>query len=167
LPPPEKLDFDRLYAEYWPAIHRFCRRLCSNPSDADDRAQETFLQVYLKLGQVREPEAVRSWMYRIALRNCRRAEAKKHLETVPLDERANDSEAATDAIERYLNRAVVEAALARLSEPLREAVVLVKLEGLSSQEAAKLLGVADGTVRWRVFAALKQIAGYLSDEGTP
>lgn len=56
---------------YHAFIYRLCYRMTGGAADAEDLAQETFVEAYLKLGQLRDPERFGGWMRTLALNLCR------------------------------------------------------------------------------------------------
>ncbi|HEY8122600.1 MAG TPA: sigma-70 family RNA polymerase sigma factor [Myxococcota bacterium] len=123
---------------------------------ADDAAQETLVQVFRDLRDLREPEALRGWARRIAVR-----ESVRHAQRA----REQATRAGGDAAE--VLRAPpgdlalapdVRAVLAQLAPEQRAILVLRDLEGLSEEEAAAQLGVARGTVKSRLSRAREAFA---------
>src|SRR5512140_2322677 len=61
---------DAFVAAYGDRIYGFGRRVCGDIEDARDIVQETLLQAYLSLKDLEHPEALRSWLYRVASNAC-------------------------------------------------------------------------------------------------
>jgi RNA polymerase sigma-70 factor (ECF subfamily) len=122
-------------------------------TEAEDVAQEAFLQVFRSIQKFRGDASFSSWLYRIVVNLCldrgRRAVGRM---TVPLDEE-RDLEAAGGAWETRLQ---VEALLGRLSGELRITLLLREVGGLSYEEIARELKIPVGTVRSRLSAAREQ-----------
>jgi RNA polymerase sigma-70 factor (ECF subfamily) len=151
------VDFNELYAEYWPRVYAFCRRLGAGAADAEDLTQEVFVLVYRHLHQLRAAEAARTWIFRIAVRQWRRRLITARQQPLPLNEDLAAPYLRTDPRAECEASVVLHHALAQLSEPLREAVILTKLDGLTSAEAGRILEISENTVRWRVYEAMKQL----------
>jgi RNA polymerase sigma-70 factor (ECF subfamily) len=136
-------------------------RTLRDPEEAADALQDAFVSAFRNAASYRGEAAVTTWLHRIVVNACldrvRRAKARP---TVPLPETdvaaRGDDHAAAEA------RVDVQAALARLPEHQRVALVLVDLQDLSVAEAAAVLGVAEGTVKSRCArgrAALAELLG--------
>jgi RNA polymerase sigma-70 factor (ECF subfamily) len=69
---PVALEFDAVFRRFAPYVGAIVLRLIGRPGDVDDVVQDVFLQVHRGLSSVRDPEAVRPWLRRIAVRRSRR-----------------------------------------------------------------------------------------------
>jgi RNA polymerase sigma-70 factor, ECF subfamily len=122
-------------------------------TEAEDVAQEAFLQVFRSIRKFRGDASFSSWLYRIVVNLCldrsRRVSART---TVPLDEDQDEG----PVVERWEMRLQVEALLARLSDELRITLLLREVGGLSYEEIARELRIPVGTVRSRLSAAREQ-----------
>lgn len=158
--------FTALVARYEDRIYRLAKHVCSGlPSEADDVYQETFLTAFRKLGSFREDADLGTWLYRIASNLCfMRYRRKKREPFVPLLDRPHEhgrgegaallvpdkSPTPEEAARKKELVAAVGAALSRLPVEYRLAVVLRDVEGLSNEEAAKVLKVGVAAVKSRV-----------------
>jgi RNA polymerase sigma-70 factor (ECF subfamily) len=117
-------------------------------ADAEDVAQEAFVQAYFRLHQLRKPEALLAWLRRLtdrlALMRLRRPR-EEPVEPARVERMRAASGAQAEASPREL--------LGRLPDGMRQAVALTCLAGYTSGEAAALLGVKEGTVRSRLSRA--------------
>ncbi len=86
---------------------------------------------------------------------------KEAVKSLPAPE---PGESVREAMDKVTLRWALMDALAQLSEEERQAVTLVKVEGLTHKEAAVVLDEAEGTVRWRVFEALNKMRRLLESE---
>jgi len=135
-------------------------RTLGNREEAADALQDALVSAYRRAGSFRGDAAVTTWLHRIVVNACldrvRRARARP---TVPLPERepasGRDEHASTEAA------LDVRAALARLPETQRAALVLVDMHGLSVAEAAAVLEVAEGTVKSRCSRGRAALAALL------
>jgi RNA polymerase sigma-70 factor (ECF subfamily) len=131
-------------------------RTTGDPEDAADALQEALLSAFRRAESFRGDAQVTTWLHRIVVNACldrlRRRSSKR---TEPLPDEGDHAailaapQRADDAVEVAERRADVFAALAKLSEEQRAALVLVDMEGYSVEEAADLLGCAPGTVKSR------------------
>lgn len=126
---------------------------------AADCVQEAFLAAFRRADSYRGDAAVTTWLHRIVVNACldrlRRAKPTSALPEFELAE-------PRDAHARLETRLDVHAALARLPEAQRLALVLVDMHGLPVAEAAQILEVAEGTVKSRCFRGREALASMLS-----
>lgn len=146
-----QLDFETLYCANSDAIFRFCYRLCGNRTEAEDLTQEVFVAALEGLHRFERRSSTRTWLYRIAVYR-HRAHRERH-ETRNVSLQATPEAASLG--ESDLHRIVLQEALWKLAEPLREAFVLVKCEGLTCAEAANVLHIPTGTLKFRVHCAVQ------------
>ncbi len=122
---------------------------------ADDLAQETFLRVYKNLRSFRGEARFSTWLYRIAY-NCFREEARKRKELVGIDEERLQSEQDPQTVDPALRHDLMHAlSLLPLSE--RSAVLLCCQNGLSHDEAARVLDIPLGTVKTNVLRGREKL----------
>lgn len=167
----DKRAFDELYALLAPRLYCFCIHL----SGAND-AEELFQEVLLKMHRARETflpgGSVVAWSYAIARTTCvDRARRKKRR---PEDAMEHDQLEARAAAPGYCPEAAFasrvletafEAQLGELSENLRSAYLLVKLEGLSCADAADVLGTTRAAIKQRVHRSIEELRAGLSEAG--
>lgn len=146
-------------------VYNIARRTVPRREDAEDLVQETYLAAYRAWRERRRPRNVEPWLATICLnlaRSSYRHRVRRPAES-PWDENApiaapNDpAEEAVAAIERE----TVHRALWELSEEHRLAISLVDLAGLSTAEAAKILGIPRGTVLSRLHRGRRALATIL------
>jgi RNA polymerase sigma-70 factor (ECF subfamily) len=141
-------------------------RTLADREEAADALQEALVNAYRNAGSYRGDAAVTSWLHRIVVNACvdrmRRAKVRPTVPLPPGDVAGpRDEHAATEA------RIDVQAALARLPEHQRLAIVLVDLQDLSVAEAAEVLGVAEGTVKSRCARGRATLAELLRPGNPP
>jgi RNA polymerase sigma-70 factor (ECF subfamily) len=123
-------------------------RTMRDREEAADALQDALLSAYRNAAGYRGDAAVTTWLHRVVVNACLdRMRRRAVRPSVPLGE--TDVPAPSDEHEALERRLDVRAALARLPEPQRVAIVLVDLQDLSVAEAATYLGVAEGTVKSR------------------
>jgi RNA polymerase sigma-70 factor (ECF subfamily) len=127
--------------------------------DAEDVAQEVLAKAFRSLGYLRDPDRLRPWLARAAWRRAldRRREASRRERR---EERAPRLAPAPTAEELASSAEVAERvfrALDQLPEKLRLVLVLSAIDGHDGREVARLLGVAEGTVKSRLHAARKAL----------
>lgn len=162
----EGTAFATLFHRHYAAIHAFAYRLALCVGEADDIAQDTFVQAARALPGFRRDASFKNWLYAIAANRARDL-LRRRVRQARLGEELAASVSEPSALEREHEHtsaahAAVREALAALSPEQREAVALVYFEGLNHAEAARVLDCAESTVSWRVFRAkqrLKKLLG--------
>jgi RNA polymerase sigma-70 factor (ECF subfamily) len=147
--------FDSQYGALFGDLSALARALGAGP-DAEDVAQEALLEARGHLHQLRDPDKLRAWVRRMAVRGACRARRRQmadidaqHIERLPVTELPNLD---------------VAAAIAGLPERERLAVTLVYGLGYRQDEAAELMGVAAGTVYSSIWRARRKLARVLADD---
>jgi len=138
---------DALVRELMPYVGRICGAIALDRGD--DAMQETFIAVLRNLRTLREPAALHGWVRRIAVREAVRV-ARGGLE-----DSVDPTTLATSAVAPIDVATVVDvrSTLAGLAPEQRAILVLRDVEGLSEADAARFLGVAEGTVKSRLHRA--------------
>jgi RNA polymerase sigma-70 factor, ECF subfamily len=143
----------QLFDRHHGRIHRFLVRLVGRHADVDDLVQATFLEVMTAAARFRAESQVGTWLIAIAANLARqqlRARRRISLDPVELvDHRPDPRESASRR--QMVDR--LERELALLPHLLREAFVLCDLEQVRCIDAARLLGVPDGTLARRLHDA--------------
>ncbi len=151
--------------EYQETVFLICLGFTRNYSDAQELAQETWLQAQRRLDQLREPGAANAWLCRLARNLCldhlrkRRWQRFLSLEAAP--ERA-DSETPEAVLAEGEHIRQVKAAIAKLPARMREIFVLSAYGELSYGEIAQVAGIPVGTVMSRLARARAAIRKELS-----
>jgi len=163
----ETAAFERVVAEHTGDVYALLYRLTSDPEEARDLTQETFLRAFQSIGRFRGDANLKTWIYRIAVNQARNRwrwwRRRRRDVTVSLDatndrteqplsanlrnEDAIDPEQETLAREREGH---LRGALLELKRPFREAVILRDVEGFSYEEIADTLQISIGTVKSRL-----------------
>ena len=149
----------QLLLEHKDRIYRLALRLSAGcVAEAEDITQEALLAALKTLPLFLGKARLTTWLYTITVRTWRARQKRTRLETVALSER--EGSASLD----FALRLDLDRALCALPLSQREAFVLVKAEGWTHKEAAKILGVPQGTVQARVFEATRRLRELLSEE---
>jgi len=146
---------------YYERIYLFMRRLGHNCQVSEDLTQESFLQAWQHVGQIREGKALNSWLYRVA-GNVSKLYWRRHRETVGIKgfEVPDSSEADPDGHNEQLDR--LKNAVGQLPRKYRQAIVLHYMQYLTIAEAAEAAGVKKGTFKSRLNRALKALRKQVS-----
>jgi RNA polymerase sigma-70 factor (ECF subfamily) len=147
---------DALFADWLPTVTQWCRRLGGPSIDADDAAQDVMLVVMRRVDELRAPEARATWIFAVTRRVLaahRRRAWLRRWTGFASPELPDPTPGADRALDDHGLAVLIDRALARLSAPHRELIVLVDVEGRSVQEAAGIVGVPEGTVKSRLSRA--------------
>jgi RNA polymerase sigma-70 factor (ECF subfamily) len=150
--------FETLVERHQGRVYNVCLRILGDPDDARDAAQDTFLTVVRKLGQFRGEAAFTTWLHRITVNACydelrrKRRRPVLHVAHDPSDDRpaGEPGPASPDHAERVTGSLDAAAALARVPQEFRIALVLADVEDMAYEEIARVLDVPVGTVKSRV-----------------
>lgn len=158
----EDLAFEDLCRTHERRVLRVAWRLLGNLTDAEDAAQEVFLRLHKHWSRLDLAErAVAAWLYQVTLNVCRdhvrRARPVQELDEVHRS--ADPTPEAHAATAQARDRLI--AAIAQLPERERAALILRELEGLSSAEAAAILGSSEVTIRTQIHSAKQKLRGLL------
>lgn len=156
--------FRLLLERHYGLVFRLAYRFLGSPADAEDVAQEIAVSLAAKIRQFRGESRFSTWLYRVAVNACR-----DHLRRRASIERMQSAVAAAGEAQRA-DWADSEArlrwlygAIAKLDPALKETALLVVAEDLSHAEAGEVLGVAEGTVSWRMREARKALKAMASE----
>ena len=160
--------FDTFVSLYGDRIYGFGYRMCGEREDARDVVQETLLQAYRSLKELKEPKALRSWLYRVASNAClmkRRKgkfEPKRELsleelmpagQDGPVAEIPDLSDLPEEGVIREEARQAVREAIRALPPHYRIVLVMRDMEHLSTQEVSQALELPQTTVKMRLHRA--------------
>jgi RNA polymerase sigma-70 factor (ECF subfamily) len=146
--------FERLYEQHADAVTRYCFRRIRSAALADDACSETFLVAWRRFDDI--PDEPLPWLFAVArrvagnlVRGDLRREALNHRLSVTASEETAPAEQHDDP--------ELEAALADLREPDREALMLVYWDGLTTGEAATAMRTTPAAVRVRLYRARRRL----------
>jgi RNA polymerase sigma-70 factor, ECF subfamily len=139
----------RIVGAYYDAVYRFCARRIG-PDRAADAAQETFLSAQKALKKFRGEASLQTWLFGIANNHCRHIHRKHRDESWDW---TMEQGATPNPEGGLIDRQALRSALQKLSAEHREVVLLHEVEGLTYEEAAKVLNIPVGTVKSRLHHA--------------
>ena len=146
--------FERLVDRYQRPILSLGKRMLG-PDDARDLFQDVFLQVHRSLVGLREPDAFRTWLFRIAVRLASRQVKRQPpvpVALVDLEAPERPDTVVSDEQSRSLHQA-----LRNLPSRQREVLLLRHFEGLSHAEVAEVLGIREDAVRASHYQGLRKL----------
>jgi RNA polymerase sigma-70 factor (ECF subfamily) len=156
--------YDAVYAGYGERIYRFCHRLCDNAADAEDLTQEVFLAAFQGRRSFQGRASLNTWLYRIARYRWHARLSDSDNRHVALPDAETGGELTVDPIPSALDRMTLDRAISTLPVALRETFLLVKAEGLTCREAAVVLEIPTGTVKYRIHEATGRLRTLLAPE---
>jgi len=156
--------FAELVRNHQSPVRGLLRQLTRNDlALADDLAQETFLRAYKNIRSFRGEAKFSTWLYRIAY-NCFREEARKRKELVGIDEAQLEAEQDPHTVDPALKHDLMHA-LQLLPLHERSAILLCCQNGLSHDEAARVLDIPLGTVKTNVLRGREKLKKTLAAWG--
>jgi RNA polymerase sigma-70 factor (ECF subfamily) len=153
--------FSRLVAAHQQALRAFLRRLCGNHADADDLAQETFVQAWNAIRRFQTGRSFRAWLFGIGWRKSREGK-RGWLRLLRRESRFAEEQAVTVQPDPEL-RLDLAAATAALPPDQRAAVLLCLGAEFTHAEAAEALGLPLGTVKSHVARGREKLIASLGD----
>lgn len=157
--------FEDLVAVMERPLLYYATSLTGNPDDGLDVLQDMWIRAFRRIGELREPAALRAWLYRmthgIAIDRMRRTIARERVEEEQVGG-FNEAEEPSFAEEDV---AAIHAALGEIGLKHREVLVLHFLQDLSMADIGKIVGCSEGTVRSRIFYAKKAMKEILKRGG--
>ena len=165
----DKRAFDLLINKYQHRIVSLVGRYVSDPAEALDVAQESFIKAYRAIDRFRGDSAFYTWLYRIAINTAKNwLVARKRrppstdidaadAEQYDIDSRLKEQGTPENELLREEIKSTVFEAIAGLPDDLRTAIMLRELEGMSYEDIAVTMDCPIGTVRSRIFRAREAI----------
>jgi RNA polymerase sigma-70 factor (ECF subfamily) len=169
----DRAAFRVLVERHQRASYALAMGMLRHEADARDALQEAFLKAFRNLGNFHGEAAFSTWLYRIVTNACidRRRRRKVTVEADDATIGSVDSSPTLAVAPRNPHRELerarlgerIQAALSKLPDYHRDAVVLREIEGLSYAEIAEATGVSIGTVMSRLFHARQKLQAALAD----
>ncbi|HKT01148.1 MAG TPA: RNA polymerase sigma factor [Rugosimonospora sp.] len=149
--------FAELYRRHLPWLLVRLGRRCASPELVDEVVQDTFVAVWRSARRWDGRGEVAAWIWGIGIRRLVDALRQTRPPAEELTEFADAESSAEEHVLLAVQYGDVGAALAGLSPELREVVQATVLDGLTTREAARLLGIPPGTVKTRMMRARAQL----------
>ena len=167
--------FEQLVRAYEKRVFALTLRMCGNPEDAAEAAQEAFLAVWQGLKFFRGESSFSTWLYRLASNACvdllrregrHRAAAGPSLDDEELRlETADPAPTPQEAAERAELRRQIENGLRALPAEYRQVLILREMHQLSYEEIGQTLSLDPGTVKSRISRGRKRLQKILLENG--
>ncbi len=154
--------FTDLMREYYPLVYTIVIRIADNPHDAEEVVQDTFLNAYRGLTQLKDAVRFKSWLAEIA-RNCARQWVRKRrINTVSLDEVGEGvlqtQDSPDEQLARQEQRELIHRTMETLPQKDRDIARAFYLEGASYNELTSTYGLSDKTISFRLSRAKQQLS---------
>ncbi len=162
--------FELLYEKHKRRVYSLCLRMTANTAEAEDLAQEAFLQLYRKIGTFRGESAFSTWLHRLAVNVVLMQLRKKSLPLVSLEEStqgADDESPRKDfgaedvALAGSIDRMQLQRAVDSLPPGYRMIFVLHDVEGFEHNEIAKIAGCSVGNSKSQLHKARMKLRDLL------
>ncbi len=147
-----------------PRLRAFAMSLCGRPAEADDLVQETLVKAWSHMDSFEPGTNMTAWLFTILRNEFYSGLRKRRREVEDADGAMAALLTSLPAQEDHISFQDFRAALFRLSDDYREALLLIGASGLSYEEAAQVCGCAVGTIKSRVHRAREKLTEMLSPE---
>ena len=168
--------FGELVRRYEKKVFALSNRLCGNPEDGADAAQEAFISAWQGLPRFRGEANFSTWLYRLTSNACMDILRRRQRRDAHAGPSLNDDEARFDApdpapsphetAERRELRQEIRDALQELSPEHRQVLILREIHQLSYEEIGRALSLDAGTVKSRIHRARESLRKILTARGT-
>ncbi len=167
--------FVRLVERHQDKVFRFCCQWLPNEEDAREAAQDTFVKAYLALDRYRRQGRFSTWLFQIALNQCRdRLKSKAGSQSRRTDSLGSGkgadfvcpSPAPDEAVARSGDQERLSEAIERLPMSLRAVVIICGVEGMSQEACSEILNISVRAVEGRFYRARQQLEAWLDESGT-
>lgn len=149
--------FGCLIDRHYMFIYKVAYKWIGNKEDAEDLAQDVCVKLAHKIGMYSPDAKFTTWLYTIIRNSALDLAKSAERKNVKLDIDDVKIEATSVSQEEKLIQKQALQTLYALPDKIKDAVILVYMEGLSHAEAAKILGCAETTISWRVFQGKKKL----------
>jgi RNA polymerase sigma-70 factor (ECF subfamily) len=163
--------FEQLAGAHADRLFAVLLRLLSNRSEAEDVTQEVMLRAWRGIGRFNGRSLFFTWLYRIAINEANRSleKSSRRPMSVSIDAEAlwvpaDAEDGPARRLEQAELRQALSKALADLPPDYRTAIVLRDVEGLSTQQAAEIVGVGEAAFKSRLHQARLRVRAAIGDE---
>lgn len=165
----DEAAFEVLYQLHKRRVYSLCLRMVSNPAQAEDLAQEAFLQLFRKISTFRGESAFSTWLHRMTVNVVLMQLRKKGLpvvsleETIETDEESQKKELGAEDLKLSgsIDRLQLQRAIDRLPPGYKTVFVLHDVEGFEHNEIAQMVGCSIGNSKSQLHKARLKLRDYL------
>lgn len=164
--------FEELYQRHNRRVYSLCLRMTQNVSEAEDLAQEVFIQLFRKIGSFRGDSAFTTWLHRLTVNQVLMHFRKRSVRDEKTTEEGEMPDQAVLGTENpnqmpVVDRIALDHAIAQLPPGYRAVFVLHDVEGYEHEEIARMLGCAVGTSKSQLHKARMKLRGLLKQRNLP
>jgi RNA polymerase sigma-70 factor (ECF subfamily) len=161
--------FEELYERHHRRVYSLCLRMTGNQAEAEDLAQEAFIQLYRKIGSFRGESAFTTWLHRLTVNQVLMHFRKRG---VRFEQTTDDGDIPVQVVTGTENpnhmpvvdRIALDRAISQLPPGYRSVFVLHDVEGHEHEEIARLLGCSVGTSKSQLHKARMKLRGLLRQQ---
>jgi RNA polymerase sigma-70 factor (ECF subfamily) len=165
-------SFETLYERHHRRVYSLCLRMTQNTAEAEDLAQEVFIQLFRKIGSFRGESAFTTWLHRLTVNQVLMHFRKKG---VRLEQTTDDGETPVQVVRGTENpgsmpvvdRIALDKAISQLPPGYRTVFLLHDVEGHEHEEIARMLGCSVGTSKSQLHKARMKLRGLLRQQNLP
>ena len=158
--------FEELYRRHNRRVYALCLRMTQNQTEAEDLMQESFIQLFRKIGSFRGDSAFTTWLHRLTVNQVLMHFRKR---SVKLEKTTEEGDTPVQVVQGTENpnqmpvvdRIALDKAIAQLPPGYRSVFVLHDIEGHEHEEVARMLGVAVGTSKSQLHKARMRLRALL------
>src|SRR5262249_12938874 len=164
--------FEQLYQRHNRRVYSLCLRMTGSVSEAEDLAQEVFIQLFRKIGSFRGESAFTTWLHRLTVNQVLMHFRKRG---VRMEQTTEDGETPIQIVKGTENpnampvvdRIALDKAIAQLPPGYRTVFTLHDIEGHEHEEIAKMLGCSVGTSKSQLHKARMKLRTLLRQQNEP
>jgi RNA polymerase sigma-70 factor (ECF subfamily) len=165
-------SFEQLYQRHNRRVYSLCLRMTQNVSEAEDLAQEVFIQLFRKIGSFRGESAFTTWLHRLTVNQVLMHFRKRSVRDEKTTEEGETPEQIVKGTENpnsmpVVDRIALDKAIAQLPPGYRTVFVLHDVEGHEHEEIARMLGCSVGTSKSQLHKARMKLRGLLRQQNEP
>ena len=164
--------FEELYKRHNRRVYSLCLRMTQNVSEAEDLAQEVFIQLFRKIGSFRGESAFTTWLHRLTVNQVLMHFRKRSVRDEKTTEEGDTPEQVVMGTENpntmpVVDRIALDKAIAQLPPGYRTVFVLHDVEGHEHEEIARMLGCSVGTSKSQLHKARMKLRNLLRQQNEP
>jgi RNA polymerase sigma-70 factor, ECF subfamily len=164
--------FEELYARHSRRVYSLCLRMTANTAEAEDLAQEVFIQLYRKAGSFRGESAFTTWLHRLTVNQVLMHFRRRGVRVEQVTEDGESPQQVVAGTENpsqmpVVDRIALDKAIGQLPPGYRAVFVLHDVEGHEHEEVARLLGCSVGTSKSQLHKARMKLRTLLRQQNDP
>jgi RNA polymerase sigma-70 factor (ECF subfamily) len=161
--------FEQLYERHNRRVYSLCLRMTQNVAEAEDLAQEAFIQLFRKIGSFRGESAFTTWLHRLTVNQVLMHFRKRSVKVERTTEEGETPVQIVRGTENpnampVMDRIALNNALGQLPPGYRTVFLLHDVEGHDHEEIARMLGIAVGTSKSQLHKARMKLRGILKSQ---